>query len=202
MRIEHVTLPSTAGKDEKAPKVIIGYSNNRGDVGSDIVEYASSDEPLRSFRAAMQQLQVDVVEIIGFMKDDAGDITIRAVAIKYKEGVRGLVIGATKHVKGARIPFNFTTPYLEQAKDGEDHVGFMSKKLNVKLDVIIAEAVKYIDGERAQSDMFEHSGAPPVREGDPEVPPAPEPQKGKKAAGKARNSKLASKKLKLHVSKP
>lgn len=205
MRIEKVKLHSTKGKEDTDPKVTVIYSNNRGENGSDQIVYASSDEPLKTFRSAMQSLQDDVNTLLGWPDDDAGDISVRSISVKYIEGGRiGLNIGGTKVIAGSRSPFNFVTPYLEQATNKEDAVGMLSKKIAFKVEKIIEEAVRYVKGERAQAQIFDAPSAPaasespaPAKERSGEIPQAPE--KKEKPAGRARNSKLKDSKLKLHT---
>lgn len=137
-------------------KVRIDYEVERKD-GGDPDEYTlfCADTPARSFVAAMDALTQDVVTICELAQGDAAQITVRGVTLTWAHGIMGACITAMKALKTANAPLVLNTPHIPSDAYGPTAGGpILDPSTVTRLRTLADEAQKYVDGERAQADLF------------------------------------------------
>lgn len=85
---------------------------------------------------------------------DGMEVTSLSISRNAKSGRLGLVITAKKPVAQSNSPFLIHTPHLSEASESEDGAGAFMVGMADCLDAAIEEATAYINGVRAQVDMF------------------------------------------------
>lgn len=132
-------------------KVRLEYELTRPRGGDpDEFVYVCSDRPLPSFPEALQALDVDVCHICEFPSSEAAKLAVRGVSIGYEDDVPGLCITALRSVMTANSPLILNTPYLPERPRTSDPSGYRLPHETVRrLKKVIAEANRYLDGERA-----------------------------------------------------
>jgi hypothetical protein len=116
------------------------------------------DEPAPAFRKAFENLVGSVREILELKPEQWDDrITVTGVSWSLSDaGVEGAVITGAIHIDTADAPFNFNTPHLpfeQYSATGKSKL--MPKRAQSALAVLKREALAYLDGKRAQGDMFD-----------------------------------------------
>ena len=136
-------------------KVRIEYEVDREN-GNDPDEYSlfSADAPATSFHAALRALREDVIAICELPADQADKLSIRGVSLSNTNGIMGACITALKAVTTANAPLVLNTPHLPSAPYSDNPEPVLATETVERLNVLMAEAQKYIDGERAQGDLF------------------------------------------------
>lgn len=160
MRFKKIKITS----DEK---IHLEYEEENRQGSFDEYSFTSSEKPRPEFYKAMQDLAEFVCEICEFPSEDVEKIAVRGVSFSYagEDDTMGAVITAQKELIYSNCPLNINTPhkpsdfYSEQEGDPDQ---LLSSDCVYALEELIEEAEKYIDGERAQIDMF--SEEEPVEE--------------------------------------
>lgn len=150
-------------------KIKLGRANvhveydNEGDT----YKYDSKDKPLPSFYEAMEALTPLVISTLGLPKAYAGKkptegdktpglpLTVSGITIMTKGESRQVCIVAKKIVSACPTPFNITVPlrYMDApTKEGSSSEPYGAKEVDL-LEEVIAEAKKYLAGERAQGQL-------------------------------------------------
>ena len=123
--------------------------------------FKSREEPHYNFREAMACLDNHVRMILEVPIDWAEEITVTSVIFSRheKSGVMGAVIAGQAKLETAGSPFTFTTPHLpfeQYVDDGE--MKLMPVETQVALTIVEGEARRFLNGRRAQGDMFAEAG--------------------------------------------
>lgn len=118
--------------------------------------------------AALQAFRPHVQQLLEVTKRWAQTVTVTSLSIsKDKNGRRGLVVTGTRPVADASSPFVIHTPHLAESvqeadeSDENDSPTLFSGKgvwlegMAEALETAEQEATAYIDGKRAQGDLFE-----------------------------------------------
>lgn len=138
-------------------KVRIEYEVERKD-GGDADEYAmhSGDRPRPEFDQALQALTVDVVTICELIPSDVDRLKVRGVTLTHTNGILGACVTALKELKGSNAPLVINTPHLPESpySDGDDLSPVMPSGMAARLEAVMMEGERYLDGERAQSTLF------------------------------------------------
>lgn len=131
--------------------------------GVDEFEMSCIDVPAPSLTKGLQALKPHVRDILELPPAYCEWLDIRGVSFSY--GGEGRVMGATitalKKLKAANAPLVLNTPHLASAPYGDDENGtekLLSSATVETLRELQAEVLAYVDGQRAQHDMF--AGAP------------------------------------------
>lgn len=117
-------------------------------------ELESRDVPAPGFHHALQGLGAFIQTALEI---DPEGLTIQSVSINHEEdGRRGFVVTALKAFPGFfNAPLIINTPHVrEPASDDDVGPGFAPDDLVVAVDRLEREANRYLNGERAQRDMF------------------------------------------------
>lgn len=146
----------------------------------------SGDIPLPSFQNNLLRLRPAVVEILELPNTDeeVKKITIDKVSFDYsgEESTMGAVISGRRELKlsGAKMAINTPHKFAKKAK-GQSSAVFDKKTIEL-LENLQTEAIKYIEGERQQGELFKKDQ------------PAAEPIKDKKSKKKTKSKKKEEKK--------
>jgi hypothetical protein len=123
--------------------------------------------------AAFDALAIHVREILEWPSNlYDGVLTVTGVSWSHSEntGVEGAVLVCQAQLDGCTSPFCFNTPHLPFSQYCEDgNAPLMPDGAQDALNVLRTEVQRYIDGKRAQLDLFKSanlSGPYPVRGGD------------------------------------
>lgn len=137
-------------------KVVIVYEVARPGYEPDEFAVSCGALALPSFYTALDGLKKHVVEICEFAHDYSKGMTIGGVSFSWTNDVMGVVISATRSLKATNSPFSFNTPHstAEPYSEGGDETVLLSSTCCVALDLVMGEAIKYLDGKRAQGELF------------------------------------------------
>lgn len=118
----------------------------------------SDEEPSPDFVFALEKMKKHVREICEFDGLSLQKIKVLGVSFSYggETNVMGAVITAQKILQYSPQPLNINTPHkIEEfySKNG-DEMQLMSDEMKVDLYELQQAAEDYIDGERAQQDLF------------------------------------------------
>lgn len=144
-------------KDDKIEIHYERYINENWDQFSLICAQAARPD----FYQALKALVVDVVEILDLPEMYGFGITVQGVTFSYggEAGVMGAVIVARKALVNSNAPFCFNTPHKSAAPyttDGDDSKCLTSDCVK-RLEVLMQEAWDYVEGHRAQLDLFDET---------------------------------------------
>lgn len=118
----------------------------------------SFELPHPSFVEAMQAFVQPCLELLELPEDYDEGITVSGLSITYEdERGRGLVVTLQKKLAGAPSPLIFNTPYLPE--QGGEHGMSLPHDLLACLDEAEAAAGRFLQGERAQADLFSGKAA-------------------------------------------
>lgn len=132
----------------------------------DEFDFKSKDKALPEFYNALQGLTEHACRICEFPREYDKGVTVIGVSFSYTEiengdDVMGAVITFRKELKGSNSPLIVNTPHKPSAfYDGkgdespQDPALLLSEGCVEALKVLQAEAIRYIDGERDQMDLF------------------------------------------------
>lgn len=156
MRIKKVKL-------EKEDRIFISYEKFKGDTVTDEVTINTLDKPLGSFLDALQALSADVIEMCELPDSDKNRTMVKGVSFSYsgEKPVMGATITAQKHLAHSLSPLIINTPHKIDEFYGEsgDDRQLLSDKCVGRLDDLITEAKRFIEGERAQGGLFNNQEA-------------------------------------------
>lgn len=131
-------------------------------------EYALNchDLPLPSFYKALTALNAHVCSLCEFPASDAKKIDATGITVREKgDNALALIVARKKIRKGKRI-FNVSTPLLpmwaDEENKGADH---MDEDTAKAIEKVIAEAKKYVIGDRAQGQIEFEDDKPAAGEG-------------------------------------
>lgn len=144
-------------------KVRIEFQKLRADKRYDEAVLGSFDTPMLSFRLALADLVQDVCAIVECPETYGDSIKVRGVSFTDTDGIRGAVITALKGVKTAKSPLVLNTPHLTSAPMNDGDQGpFFDGATSERLELLEAEAIRYINGEREQPGLPLSDATPPT----------------------------------------
>lgn len=132
-------------------RVLVRYEREQEDLENDAVTVESTDAPTPAFKKAMQALVVDVVEVLEENMSTQGDkFTIRGVNFTWKKGNMGAMITALKESSRRKSPMVINTPiaFISPFADGEGMEHCLGDETVVRLQAVLKNAWKYVDGVR------------------------------------------------------
>lgn len=122
----------------------------------------SGDTAEAAFGDAMDALVGPVLTLLQLPEEYAGDLHVSSVSIQHGSEIRepdtsrGLVVTARKKIEATNAPFMIHTPHLKEAQGQENDT---VAEIFGLLAAIEKEAGRFIDGARAQIDMFDEAEA-------------------------------------------
>ena len=122
-------------------------------------ELESPDVPAPSFLAALQALRTEIATICELPATWCADLDVRGVTCSYggDKDTLSVTITALKHVATANAPLVLNTPNLpaEPYNDTDDSsTPVLEESTEAAVLALAAEACRYLEGHRAQSDLF------------------------------------------------
>jgi hypothetical protein len=128
----------------------------------------SSEEPRTEFLVPLIELQRHVRKLIEVDSQWAeGELSVKKVVWSFSEatGVRGGTICCQAKLDCADAPLVFNTPHLpfDQYSEG-GNAPVMPKDVIALFDTLEAEALLFLDGKRAQGDLFDSEPARRIRD--------------------------------------
>lgn len=126
---------------------------------------SSEDLPLQSFNEAFQAVGEFVAEIC----EIATESPIEVLGVSFGYGgdaeVMGATITAKLELENSNSPLIMNTPYKpsEPYTEGGDESVLLPVRCVKALDVLSKEAKKYLNGERAQGELFAGESNPGVK---------------------------------------
>ena len=117
--------------------------------------YRSTLEPHKDLIDRLQVLEPQLLDILEL--DDNYNVTITGLTIKHEDlddGRMGLgcVISGQKELECSDAPFCMNTPFISQKKN-ESTGSTLSMGLNVKIEMVIDEVIRYMNGKTRQMKM-------------------------------------------------
>lgn len=130
--------------------------------GIDEYDLVCHDNPLPSFLKAIEALAPHVCTLCEFPARDAAKIIPTGITCRGKDDSILALITAKKPVKKGNRVFNIATPILPMHEDADNPAADHMEPAEAKaIEKVIAEAERYVDGERAQGQIqFGEDGAP------------------------------------------
>lgn len=154
---------------EQAKKVTLEWTETKPSGDSISHSLDSTDAPRPELLAALEALRPFVVKICEYAGKWGDTIRPTGLVISEKDDVRGIVITATRALELTSAPLAMNTPNLVEEKWPEG--------LATALETLEAEATQFVNGKRAQQELFEGNGK---AEAEPEKPrrrkPTPDEQ--------------------------
>ena len=122
-------------------------------------EYAMThaEKPRPEFLKSLAALAMDVIEICecdGHWNES--DLEVRGASFSWTEGVMGATITALRKLRQSNAPLVVNTPHkpAQPYAAGGDDSNCLSEECVERLTTLMDEARKYINGERAQGELF------------------------------------------------
>jgi len=137
-------------------EVSIQYQKTNGRGGWDSFTLKSPELPRPELKDRVKALAVDVVDLCELPANYHGRVGVTAVAFGYEGALRGATISANMQLMHASELLRLTTPYkMNDVKAGKhkDESLLLSIECDYRLQELIEECVKFIDGHRAQEDL-------------------------------------------------
>lgn len=123
---------------------------------------ACIDEPRPEFHEALQALVVDMVSICELPEDYGKRILITGCSFSYagENSVMGCTITAQMYLSKSNVALNLNTPHKssEPYSEGGDASQCLSEDCIERLTYLMLEAEDYVNGKRAQGELFVDKG--------------------------------------------
>lgn len=130
--------------------------NKKGDW--DQYTMTCSDEPLPAFKEALAALDQDVLEMCEQPENYLTRIVVTGVSFDYsgEKEVLGATITGQMNLHKSNVPLNLNTPHKikEFYADDGDPKQLLTEDCAERLKGLATQAEAYIDGERAQGELF------------------------------------------------
>lgn len=151
MRIKKVKVTSEN-------RINIEYES--GDANRDEFSLICKQAPMQSFYDSLDKLNIHVIEMCELPEDYLDRIIVRGVTFSYggEKEVMGATIIARMRLNQSNVDLNLNTPYKASESYSEspaDEAQMLSYECVTDLNFVIIEAMKYVNGERAQIGLFE-----------------------------------------------
>ena len=138
--------------------VVLIETEDAGGAWEKATTLTSREEPHPDFTKALAAF-VDPVLAICQLPDDYGHtLTVRGVSLsRDDDGNEGCVVTCLKELLFVPAPLVLNTPHLSE-REGADGSRPMPAALADALDALKREAQAYVNGKRAQADLFAGAG--------------------------------------------
>jgi len=124
--------------------------NGRDD---EVVSFSSKDEPRKEFGKALAGLTNDLLALCELDKANARKGTeVISVSIGTKKDVRNFVISGRRQVEAGTFSLSSPLVHEREEETGANTIPTTTLK---KIEKLIAEAVRFVNGERTQRDLFD-----------------------------------------------
>lgn len=148
----------------KDGKMYIEYKkkNSKGDY--DEFTLSCIDAPRSEYEKLIEKLCPFVIELCELPQDYLSRITVKSVSFSFggDSEIMGVVITAAMKLKNSNTPLNLNTPHKPSehysSAGGDDSLLLPEKCVEI-LEALQEECAQYIDGVRAQPDLFKNKEA-------------------------------------------
>lgn len=147
------------------------------------------ERPRPEFDAALQAFRSLLLKVIGAPAEWSDNTEITGISINTEEdGRRGIVITARRKCPFGSAPIALNTPHLREPLDDTKDTGpnFFLPGMADAIDALCGEAQRYLEGDRAQGELFGDAPKEKGKGGDPtkvgDVVGKITPKKAEKAA--------------------
>ena len=114
----------------------------------------SADPPRPELIEYMKKMGKHIVGICEMQESDINKVEAHSISMSYGEDGSGIVISGIKELEHNASPLCINTPYKpEFGPEGMEECG-MSAELQEDMDKLFDEAFRYINGDRAQQNLF------------------------------------------------
>ena len=121
----------------------------------DTYELESADPPRPELRDELTHWQNHIAKICELPEDYAKRITVRGISISYSEDGMGIVASGTMELKTNAAPLCINTPYKPDSVGENMSEDFaLTAEQYDDLENLCEEAYRYINGDRAQQNLF------------------------------------------------
>lgn len=116
----------------------------------------SFEQPAASFDDALRAFVDLVLTLLKLPDAYRENFRVTGLSVNYEEADErmGLVVTCQKQLPDANAPLVLNTPHLREPIEGETGPGFFIAGWESALDTALGEAVKFVNGTRAQRDLF------------------------------------------------
>ncbi len=140
--------------------VVLEWLTEEGKGGLDTHEHrlSSTEDPHPTFVAALRAFIGPVLKLCELPHTWGGEaLAVTGLSITHEEERgRGLVVTCQRSLADAPAPLVFNTPYLPE--DAGEHGQSLPDELVEALDAVEDAARRFLNGERAQGDLFAGEG--------------------------------------------
>lgn len=139
-------------------EVLLRWTTEKGGETHDH-EVTAKAPPHPDFVTALKALREDVINICELPISYESGLRVQSVTMSRSEktGIEGAVVTALKTLASASSPLVLNTPYL--VDDPAAETGAMTREMASRLSDLRFEAERYIEGKRAQGELFTPSAA-------------------------------------------
>ena len=146
----------------KNKKMKIEYEKKNAAGGYDYFTMVCEDEPRPEYERAIEKLNPFVTELCELPGELNSRITVRSVSFSFggDAGIMGAVLSATMTLKKSNGVLMLNTPHKPSAHynpmpmaSGDDSALLPDRCVDI-LKTLQEECAKYVEGDRAQGDMF------------------------------------------------
>lgn len=154
-------------KVTKEKKIMMVYEKKVKGFFQDEYQFTSSEEAIPEFYQALAALTVDVAEICEFPEGYEQKIRVRGVSFSYggENETLGATISASLHLRYSNSDLNINTPHkIEDYYNGisGDEFQLLPEECVKRLYEVIQQCEEYIQGRRAQGNLFEAQEGSPL----------------------------------------
>lgn len=140
-------------------KVTIEYEiRNKVKKDWDQFSLACSDDPKPEFRIALQALSYDVIEMCELPEEYEKRILVTGVSFSYggEAEIMGATIISQMALRKSNVNLNLNSPHKpsEPYSEDGDRAQCLSEDCVQRLEELMAEATDYVNGIRAQGELF------------------------------------------------
>lgn len=142
-------------KIKHSDKTELTWTTSAGGEDVIVATLASYDLPEPEFREAFAALVPHVVQLLELPEDYGEGMKVTSVSIGRNDhqGL-GVVITALKKISGAKAPLVINTPHVVEIDESGPE---MTDALFHAIEELEARAARYVQGHRAQGDLFEEA---------------------------------------------
>lgn len=146
-------------KQTKEGKIHIEYEVKNQKGGMDEFSFTCSDEPKPEFKAALQDLGQDVIEMCELPEEYITRVIVTGVSFSYGSDaeIMGATLIAQMKLKKSNVNLNLNTPHkIEEfySETGGDQVQLLGEECVSRLKELIDQTGDYVKGVRAQGQLF------------------------------------------------
>lgn len=145
----------------KEKKIMMLYEKQVTSYSWDEYQFTCSEEAMPTFYKALSDLNEHVIEMCELPESYIDRITVKGVSYSYggENETMGATISASMRLNNANCDLNINTPHKasEPYNEGgqEDENQLLSGDCVDCLNVLAAECEEYINGKRAQGNLFD-----------------------------------------------